>query len=78
MDRKTRSLVEFLSGNPDPTTKDRERVKKDPNIKSQMQKIMGSRYPGQRQQNTLIAMVVGVLGFIVFVSIIAFVAWLKS
>lgn len=45
---KIRAAAKFIMGDPDPTTKDRERIKKDPNIKNQMQKMMGSRYPGQR------------------------------
>ena len=68
---KIRAAVKFILGDPDPTTKDRERIKKDPNIKNQMQKIMGWRYPGQRQANSGIAMGVGILGFVVFIAIIS-------
>lgn len=75
--RKIRATVEFILGNPDPTTKDRERIKNDPNIKSQMQKIMGWRYPGQRQLNSGVAMVVGVLGFVVFIAIVGVLIWLS-
>ena len=67
---KIRAAAKFILGDPDPTTKDRERIKKDPDIKNQMQKIMGWRYPGQRQLNSGVAMVVGILGFVVFIAII--------
>ena len=67
---RIRAAMKFILGDPDPTTKDRERIKKDPNIKNQMQKIMGWRYPGQRQLNSGVAMVVGILGFVVFIAII--------
>lgn len=43
---KIRAAMKFILGDPDPTTKDRERIKKDPDIKNQMQKMMGWRYPG--------------------------------
>lgn len=73
--RKIKAAVKFILGDPDPTTKDYERIKKDPNIKSQMKKIMGWRYPGQRQVNGAIAsvvgiLVVGILGFIFFIAMI--------
>ncbi|MBO7642225.1 MAG: hypothetical protein J6S86_03630 [Alphaproteobacteria bacterium] len=67
---KIRAAMKFILGDPDPTTKDRERIKKDPDIKNQMQKMMGWRYPGQRQLNSGVAMVVGILGFVVFIAII--------
>ena len=67
---KIRAAAKFILGDSDPTTKDRERIKKDPDIKNQMQKMMGWRYPGQRQLNSGVAMVVGILGFVVFIAII--------
>ena len=33
---KIRAAVKFILGDPDPTTKGRERIKKDPNVKNQM------------------------------------------
>lgn len=75
--RKIRAATEFIMGNPDPTTKDRERIKKDPDIKRQMQKIMGWRYPGQRQENAGAAVFVGILGFVVFIVIIGLSIWLS-
>lgn len=77
IERKIRIAAEFLLGDPDPTTKDFERIKKDPDIKSQMRKIMGWRYPGQRQENTCVAAVVGILGFVVFIVIIVAAIWLS-
>ncbi len=74
---KIRAAVKFILGDPDPTTKDRERIKKDPNIKNQMQKMMSWRYPGQRQANSGIAMGVGILGFVVFVAIVGILIWLS-
>jgi hypothetical protein len=76
--RKIIAAVKFILGDPNPTTKDYERIKKDPNIKSQMQKMMGRRYPGQRQVNGAIASVVGILGFIAFLFIIGLLIWLSS
>jgi len=75
--RKIKAAVKFILGDPDPTTKDYERIKKDPNIKSQMKKMMGWRYPGQRQVNGGIAFVVGILGFIAFIFIVGFGFWLS-
>ena len=75
--RKIRAAAEFIMGDPNPTTKDRERIKNDPNIKSQMQKMMGWRYPGQRQLNASVAAVVGILGFVVFIAIIGVLLWLS-
>ena len=74
---KIRAAAKFILGDPDPTTKDRERIKKDPNIKNQMQKIMGWRYPGQRQLNSGVAMVVGTLGFVIFIAVIGVLIWLS-
>ena len=74
---RIRAAMKFILGGPDPTTKDRERIKKDPDIKNQMQKIMGWRYPGQRQLNSGVAMVVGILGFIAFIAIIGISIWLR-
>ncbi len=66
--RKILAAVKSILGDPNPTTKDRENIKKDPNIKSQMQKMMGWRYPGQRLINLLNfkTIFVGIVGFIVF------------
>ena len=75
--RKIIAAVKFILGDPNPTTKDYERIKKDPNIKSQMQKMMGWRYPGQQQVNGSIAFVVGILGFIAFLFIVGFCLWLS-
>lgn len=74
---RIRAAMKFILGDPDPTTKDRERIKKDPNIKNQMQKIMGWRYPGQRQLNSGVAMVVGTLGFVIFIAVIGVLIWLS-
>ena len=74
---KIRAAAKFILGDPDPTTKDRERIKKDPNIKRQMQKMMSWRYPGQRQINAIVAVPVGILGWIVFVVIIGILIWLN-
>lgn len=75
--RKIIAAIKFILGDPDPTTKDRERIKKDPNIKNQMQKMMGWRYPGQQQVNGAIAFVVGILGFFAFLFIVGFCLWLS-
>ena len=74
---KIRAAAKFILGDSDPTTKDRERIKKDPDIKNQMQKIMGWRYPGQRQINASVARPVGILGFLVFIAIIGVLIWLS-
>ncbi|MCR4623219.1 MAG: hypothetical protein K5780_00965 [Alphaproteobacteria bacterium] len=74
---KIRAAAKFILGDPDPTTKDRERIKKDPNIKNQMQKMMSWRYPGQRQINASVAKPVGILGFVVFIAIIGVLIWLS-
>ncbi len=74
---KIKAAMKFILGGPDPTTKDRERIKKDPDIKNQMQKIMGWRYPGQRQLNSGVAMVVGTLGFVIFIAVIGVLIWLS-
>ena len=74
---KIRAAAKFILGDPDPTTKDRERIKKDPNIKRQMQKMMSWRYPGQRQENAGAAVFVGILGFVVFIVIIVAAIWLS-
>ena len=74
---KIRAMAEFVLGNPDPTTKDPERIKKDSDIKSQMQKRMGWRYPGQHLLNARVALPVGILGFVVFIAIIGVLVWMN-
>ena len=76
--RKIIAAIKFILGDPNPTTKDYERIKKDPNIKSQMKKMMGWRYPGQQQENTGTAIVTGILGFIAFLFIVGFGLWLSK
>ncbi len=51
---KIRVAVKFILGDPDPTTKDRERIKKDPNIKNQMQKMTDRRNPSQFGTNKIL------------------------
>ena len=75
--RKIKAAVKFILGDPDPTTKDYERIKKDPNIKSQMKKMMSWRYPGQHQKNARVALVTGILGFIFFIAMIGVFIWLS-
>ena len=69
--------MKFFLGDPDPTTRDYERIKKDPNIRGQMKKMMSWRYPGQHQVNGAVAFVIGILGFIFFVAIICVLIWLN-
>ncbi len=68
--RKIQAAIRFILGDPNPTTKDLERIKKDPDIKNQMQKMMSWRYPGQPQLNMGKAFIAGIGGIIVVIAII--------
>ncbi len=61
MDKETKTSVGSFDRIPNLTEESRERIKQDSSIKSQMQTIMGERFPGPSKNNTWVKVVAGVL-----------------